>query len=212
MPNKIPTDGSTIKVYIDGKYIGNCIYNIYREDIATLFPGYANSEGAMAYLDFDTDVFDTGLHTIQWVVTDNAGNTDGIGSRYFTLQNYGLDRSTPIKMRTGYREDSEPGKIAADQNGMIYISIPQDERIVLDLSQPPVNSYTGYLKVNRQLRPLPPGASMDRKNGMFYWQPGPASFGKFHLVFFNKNETGMIIKKFVTIEITPKFTGHLPFH
>jgi hypothetical protein len=49
MPNKIPVNGSTINVYIDGKYIGNCIYNIYREDVATLFPGYANSEGAMAY-------------------------------------------------------------------------------------------------------------------------------------------------------------------
>ena len=91
MPNKIPTDGSTIKVYIDGQYIGKCIYNIYREDIATLFPGYANSEGAMALHDFDTDVYDTGLHTIQWVVTDNAGNTDGVGSRYFTLQNYGYN-------------------------------------------------------------------------------------------------------------------------
>ncbi len=49
MPNKIPVNGSTINAYIDGKYIGNCIYNIYREDVATLFPGYANSEGAMAY-------------------------------------------------------------------------------------------------------------------------------------------------------------------
>jgi hypothetical protein len=228
MPKKIPIDGSTVKVYIDGQYIGNCIYNIYREDIATLFPNYANSEGAMAYLDFDTDVFATGLHTIQWVVTDNAGNKDGIGSRYFTLQNYGyndqaasertqvnstgksiggkitLDRSTPIKMRTGFREDSVRGKIIANHNGMIHISIPQDERLVLDLSQPRVHSYNGYLKVNHQLRPLPPGATMDTKKGLYYWQPGPASFGKYHLVFITKSETGMINKKFVTIEITPK--------
>lgn len=231
MPNKIPTDGSTIKVYIDGQYIGNCIYNIYRWDVATLFPGYANSEGAMAYHDFDTDVFDTGLHTIQWVATDNAGNTDGIGSRYFTLQNWGynsqaanmttqvnsigksiggkipVDRSTSIKMRTGYGKAIESKRITANQNGMIYISIPQDERIVLDLGQPHVRSYTGYMKVDSQLRPLPPGATMDTNNGIFYWQPGPASFGKYHLVFITKNETGMINKKFVTIEISPKFTG-----
>lgn len=229
MPNKIPINGSTIKVYIDGQYIGNCIYNIYRKDIAALFPGYANSEGAMALHDFDTDVFATGLHTIQWIVTDNAGNTDGIGSRYFTLQNYGyndqaanitnqvnstgksiwkkipLDRSTPIKMRTGYRQGVEPKIITANQNGMIYIAIPQDERIVLDLSQPHVVSYTGYLKINRQLRPLPPGALMDKKNGTFYWQPGPASFGKYLLVFLTKSETGRVNKKYVTIEITPKF-------
>jgi hypothetical protein len=112
-----------------------------------------------------------------------------------------LDRSTPIKMRTGYRQGVEPKIITANQNGMIYIAIPQDERIVLDLSQPRVHSYTGYLKVNRQLRPLPPGASMDTKNGIFYWQPGPASFGKYHLVFLIKSETGRTGKK-----ITPKFS------
>jgi hypothetical protein len=240
-PNKIPVDGSTIGVYIDGRKVGNCIYNIYREDIAALFPGYANSNGAMAYLDIDTDVYETGLHTIQWAAADNAGNTDGIGSRYFTLQNYGyndqaagktnqmnpagksivgktrhrlsdllkipLDRSTPIKMRTGYRQGVKPKNITADQNGMIHISLPQDERLVLDLSQPPAQSYTGYLKVNRQLRPLPPGASMDTKNGIFYWQPGPASFGKYYLVFITKSETDRANKKYVTIEITPKFTG-----
>ena len=228
MPNKIPINGSTIKVYIDGQYIGHCIYNIYREDIATLFPGYANGEGAMALHDFDTDAYDTGLHTIQWVVTDNAGNTDGIGSRYFTLQNYGyndpaaakaaqvnstgksivgkipLDRSTPIRMKTGYREDSEPGEIIAEKNGMFYISSPQDERIVLDISQPYIISYCGYMKVNGRLRSLPPGASMDTKNGIFYWQPGPASFGTYHLVFITKNEIGTASKKYVTIEITPK--------
>ncbi|MGD2092541.1 MAG: Ig-like domain-containing protein [Candidatus Aminicenantes bacterium] len=227
MPNQIPTDGSTIKVYIDGQHIGNCIYNIYREDIAALFPGYANSEGAMAYLDFDTDVYDTGLHTIQWVVTDNAGNRDGIGSRYFTLQNYGYNDQAAgqttqvnttgksiwgIKMRTGYREDNQPRKIAADQKGMIHISIPQDERIVLDLSQPGGISYSGYMKVNRQLRSLPPGASMDTQNGMFYWQPGPASFGKYHLVFLIKSETGRTNQRIVNIEITPKFTGRFSFH
>jgi hypothetical protein len=43
-PNCIPTDGSTIKVWINGINLGHPNYNIYREDIATLFPGYANSD------------------------------------------------------------------------------------------------------------------------------------------------------------------------
>lgn len=87
LPNKIPKDGSTIDVIIDGKKVGNVTYNIYRSDIASFFPGYANSNGAMAYFDFDTTVYANGVHTIQWVATDNAGNTDGIGSRYFSIHN-----------------------------------------------------------------------------------------------------------------------------
>jgi hypothetical protein len=89
LPNIIPEDGHTIIVWIDGVNLGNPIYNIYRADIATLFPGYANSNGAMAYFDFDTTAYENGVHTIQWTAVDNAGNVDGIGSRYFTIQNTG---------------------------------------------------------------------------------------------------------------------------
>jgi hypothetical protein len=88
-PNSIPTNGSTINVYVDGVYLGHPIYNIYRPDIASLFPGYANSNGAAGYFYLDTTAYENGVHTIQWTATDNAGNIDGIGSRYFTIQNAG---------------------------------------------------------------------------------------------------------------------------
>ncbi|MCP4154821.1 MAG: hypothetical protein GY757_44275, partial [bacterium] len=87
MPNKIPEDGSTIDVYVDGSRLGNAIYGLNRPDIAALFPGYANSDGALAYFDFDTNAFENGVHNIYWVVTDDAGNTEGIGSRYFSIRN-----------------------------------------------------------------------------------------------------------------------------
>ncbi len=87
LPNKIPEDGSTINVYIDGINVGNATYNFYREDIATIFPGFTNSNGAGAYFDFDTTSYENGIHSINWSVTDDAGNTDGIGSRYFVIQN-----------------------------------------------------------------------------------------------------------------------------
>ncbi|MGD2092542.1 MAG: VCBS repeat-containing protein [Candidatus Aminicenantes bacterium] len=242
MPNKIPTDGSTIGVYIDGQKIGIPHYNIYRLDIATLFPGYANSNGAMGYLDFDTTAYESGVHTIQWVATDNAGNRDGIGSRYFSIQNSGynshstsktstaskstvgkthhrfshlpgipLEKAAPIKMTSGYKKDAKPRTISADKNGIIHITVPQDERIVLDLSQPHLSSYTGYLKVNHLLRPLPPGASMDAKVGILYWQPGPASFGKYQLVFISTDKIGKPGRKEVAIEVVPKFPGQNRF-
>jgi len=87
MPNNIPTDGKTIDVYIDGVYKGHPVYNIYRSDVAALFPGYANSNGALAYFDFDAAGLAEGVHTIYWVARDNAGNADGIGSRYFVIRN-----------------------------------------------------------------------------------------------------------------------------
>jgi uncharacterized protein (TIGR01370 family) len=86
-PNSIPADGSTIYVYVDGVNLGHPVYNVYRQDIAALFPGYANSSGAVGYFYLDTTVYKNGVHTIQWVVSDSADNTDGIGSRYFIVQN-----------------------------------------------------------------------------------------------------------------------------
>jgi hypothetical protein len=83
----IPTDGSTIWVFIDKQRMGHPVYNNYRADIATLFPGYANSQGAVGYYYIDTTQLSNGLHTISWSVTDSAGVASGIGSRYFTVQN-----------------------------------------------------------------------------------------------------------------------------
>jgi hypothetical protein len=83
----IPTDGSTIWVFIDNQPVGHPVYNQYRVDVATLFPGYANSNGAIGYYYIDTTKLTNGLHSISWTVTDNAGATSGIGSRFFIVQN-----------------------------------------------------------------------------------------------------------------------------
>jgi hypothetical protein len=86
-PNDIPFDGSTIDVYVDGAVRGHPTYNNFRSDIATLFPGHANSNGAVGYFSLDTTTLADGVHTIAWVARDNAGNASGIGSRYFTVSN-----------------------------------------------------------------------------------------------------------------------------
>ncbi|MDQ1355379.1 MAG: hypothetical protein QG657_5689 [Acidobacteriota bacterium] len=86
-PNCIPSNGSTIYVYVDGQKVGSPVYNIYRSDIDSLFPGYCNSNGAQGYFDLDTTKYKNGIHTISWVAKDDAGNMDGIGSRYFIIHN-----------------------------------------------------------------------------------------------------------------------------
>ena len=86
-PNFIPYDGSTIMVFIDGVPVGRPLYNLYRADIAGLFPGLLNSGGPVGVFNFDTTTLANGVHTIAWSVVDNRGNGAGLGSRYFTVLN-----------------------------------------------------------------------------------------------------------------------------
>lgn len=86
-PGVIPTDGSTIEVLIDNVVVGRPVYNNFRADIAALFPGYANSNGAVGYFIIDTRTLSNGVHTIAWVVRDSLGRAEGIGSRFFTVFN-----------------------------------------------------------------------------------------------------------------------------
>jgi hypothetical protein len=83
----IPIDGSTIMVWVDGRPVGRPVYNNYREDIAGLFPTLANANGAVGYFHLDTTAYSDGMHTIAWSVRDNAGNEEGIGSRFFDVRN-----------------------------------------------------------------------------------------------------------------------------
>jgi hypothetical protein len=87
LPKSIPMDGSSIWVWVDGLPLGHPNYNHFRDDIARLFPGLANSNGAIGYFVIDTTGYSDGLHTIAWSVRDSAGVNNGIGSRYFTVSN-----------------------------------------------------------------------------------------------------------------------------
>jgi hypothetical protein len=86
-PATIPTDGSTIQLFIDGTAQGTAVYNAPRSDIAALFPGYNNTAGPVGAFTIDTTTLANGVHTIFWIVTDNQARTDGIGSRFFTVLN-----------------------------------------------------------------------------------------------------------------------------
>lgn len=158
MPNKIPTNGATINVYIDGVYVGHPVYNIYRKDIANLFPDYENCKGAVGYFYLDTTKYVNGVHTIAWSVRDNAGNVDGIGSRYFNIWNpnttgsetqsikpgtcpvwFMKDNSPPapepIGIRTFYNEKMKPQPLYPDDKGIITIKIKELEQVEVHLEK-----------------------------------------------------------------------------
>jgi hypothetical protein len=86
-PKTIPLDGSTISVLIDGASVGTVMYNNFRPDVAAIFPGLNNSNGAVGVRAIDTTLLTNGIHTISWIVADDQGSSEGIGSRYFTVSN-----------------------------------------------------------------------------------------------------------------------------
>lgn len=218
LPNSIPPDGSTIDVYVDGVYKGHTDYNIYREDIASLFPGYANGDGAAARFQLDTTGYANGIHTIHWTAQDSAGNTEGIGSRYFSIQNAPGNRSSsrethplpnstaieicslePVQIRRGYNRKSGLQWLGHDEDGVISLCIGELEPLEIHLGKPFTGSH-GYVKQGDRLRPLPVGSTFDRENAVFYWQPGPGFVGTYELVFI-KNHPHQRIKKSIKITI-----------
>jgi len=200
-PNKIPIDGSTISVVIDGQVVGHPTYNNFRSDIAALFPGLMNSGGAVGFFYIDTTTLASGVHTISWNVFDNAGHGDGIGSRYFNVFNGGgssaepeeplATNETPITHEIRNRTATVRERFPMDAPNPIEI----EELALLEL---PLATTTGYQLVNGERRPLPVGSSL--KRGIFYWQSGPGFLGEFHLVFERKDGTETQIR----VKIRPK--------
>jgi len=97
----IPADGSTITAWVDGLPVGHPSYGYYRVDIATLFPGYCNANGAIGYIPIDTTKYLNGVHTIVWSATDSGGVNNGFGSRYFTIQNSGASGAPGVAFEKG---------------------------------------------------------------------------------------------------------------
>jgi hypothetical protein len=183
-PYKIPTDGSTLSVIVDGQNIGHPNYNQPRADIASLFPGLGNSNGAIGFFYIDTTTLANGVHTIAWTVSDNQGRTDGIGSRYFTVLNGGaiaVSIEEPVLASSGAHGE------------MLDIEMEELERIEQDLG-----ATAGYLLVNGEPRPLPIGSSI--KRGSFYWQPGPGFLGDYQLVFERPGSPDLMVR----VTIRPK--------
>ncbi len=147
MPNKIPTNGSTITIYIDGVPVGNPAYGYAREDVAALFPDYANSTGPHGYSYLDTTTFANGVHTISWAAVDNAGNSDGIGSRYFiSVQNTGYGNST------GKAAGKAAGTISSDHKSFGLLS--QLDKVPTAKAKP-VDLVTGYGKTVKPVSLVP---------------------------------------------------------
>jgi hypothetical protein len=227
LPNTIPFDGSTIKVWVDGVPLpGNPVYNQYRKDIADMFPGYNNSNGAVGYKYIDTTTYANGVHTIAWSVKDDAGNSDGVGSRYFSIQNTGASRSQaaatgfaslpeagagiiarydgPVTVRTGFETPRESRLLLPGERGPGQLVIDELEPVDIRFEG---NHYgvRGYLMSGGRLTPLPVGSTLDPVAGRFSWLPGAGFVGRYMFMFILEGPAGEHYMKTLEIIIQPKF-------
>ena len=167
--------------------LGHPVYNQFRSDIATAFPNLQNSNGPVGYFILDTTKLTNGVHTIGWVVYDNQGRGDGIGSRFITVQNTGmlkaaeeaLPADTPfegITLRRGHDLQRPLERLMPDADGEYVIEMQELDHIELSLG-----ARAGFLVVNGVRRALPIGSTL--KHGTFYWHAGPGFVGNFQLLF-----------------------------
>jgi uncharacterized repeat protein (TIGR01451 family) len=203
----IPIDGSTITVVVDGMLGPHPVYNQFRSDIASLFPGYTNSQGAVGYNYLDTTKLSNGVHTVSWNVFDNLGRGEGLGSRYFNVQNTGaggsvaapeepIDESIAregVRVRHGLDVDRQPDPIPQDADGGYSVTMEEVGRIELH-----VGAATGNMLVLGEAQALPIGSAL--KGGIFYWQPGPGFLGDYTLQFARPDGTTVPVR----VRIVPK--------
>ena len=187
-PAMIPVDGSTITVVIDGVVVGHPTYGQFRPDIANLFPGYANSMGAVGFFHINTTTLANGVHTISWNVFDSLVRGEGLGSRYFNVLNTGGPIAAPedaidesiasegVRVRHGLSVDRQPDPIMPDADGGYSVTMEEVGHIEMHLG-----AATGNMLVEGEARALPTGSTL--RGGVFYWQPGPGFLGEYAMQF-----------------------------
>ena len=236
LPKTIPTDGSTITVLVDGVPVGTAIYNNFRTDIATLFPGLNNSNGAVGFRVLDTTTLTNGTHTIVWVVSDDQAAAEGIGSRFFTVSN-GAGALTAASGPTSTTTQTPDRGISAPSHDL-DLRLHVDRTPVLgrrgwDLESPlrafesdasgrvvvrseEVNRvelrlgtgrHEGYLRTSEGLMPLPIGSQLDGETGVFTWAPGVGFVGAYDFVFVRHAGNEAAVRRDVRIVLQPKGSG-----
>jgi hypothetical protein len=196
-------------------------YGAFRSDIAAAFPDFTNTNNSSGAYYIDTTQLSNGMHQIGWLVYDDCGRGDGVGSRFFWVSNPSADVAVSDSAATlaapSPASDLAPSRplnteaIAVRQlegdwqrvpptaSGVRTIEVRQGGRIEVRL--PPAGRYVGFQTVNRESRSLPVGSSLDAKAGVFYWQPAPGFLGSFDLRFDSASGSGDPVR--VQVVISP---------
>ena len=180
----VTTSTLAYQVFVDGVSQpltagANWFAGLTRADLTAAYPGLCNSSNALAVYYLNAAALPNGLHTMSWSVTDSAGQTAGLGSRYFTVLIAGSD---PF----GATANPQTSFVAIfPVNGVRTVQMDDLGRVELWLG---AGVDAGYLVANGTLRDLPPGSHLDVATGQFTWAPGPGYLGTYRLAFVRNGE------------------------
>jgi len=215
-----PPGGGHVTVFVDGVGVGSPGGWTSRSDLTALFPSYPGVNRALGVFGLNTLAYANGVHTISWVVTDSAGVSAGVGSRYFSIFNTSGAITTasagamrPIGPDVGRRVEDLGGRVLAANvgvrdgfnlaaplqtagpglDGAPRVAALERDRLEIRVAASRTSStdeFAGYLVVDGYLRELPNGSSFDPSRGAFYWQPGLGYVGNYDLLFVRTSADG----------------------
>ena len=216
LPADDSDDGSTLSVLVDGVPLGHPTYNQYRSDVAGAFPGYNNSNGAVGFRVIDTTALSNGVHTIGWLVYDNLGRGDGIGSRFFSVANGSGDllaEGAPVGFGDlGQAYGRELGRPLAALGMSSEVALPDVNRRPLEAVEIPLpglgergenTSVAAYSVGGGQLGRLPVGARFDGERRTLSWSPAAGFVGNYRFVFVEQKSDGTLTARPVTVRLQP---------
>jgi hypothetical protein len=194
-----------VQVSIDSGPLQPVVYGDVRSDIAGAFAGFSNSSAAGGHYIIDTSLYANGVHTIGWLITDDCTRADGVGSRFFNIQNgssqvagstAALAPSVQVQVAASRADSLDavtvahgygnlPATVTPDATGLRMVHVVQGDRIEVRL---PGGYDQAFQKVNGVQRALPVGTTWDPASGLFYWQPGAAFLGSYEVVFVRNGE------------------------
>ena len=229
-----PPGGGSVIVQVDGVTVGSPGGWTARPDLTGLFPGFPGISTALAVFGLNTASLTNGLHTIQWVATDNMGRVEGIGSRFFTVSNGAGAMTAAGTMAAAGEAPAQAAVRAANleaiadaplDSGAIVgrrgwdlaapyqafaaggsgrVVVRSEEVNRVELRLGPAEHYSGHLRTSEGLSPLPIGSHLDATTGVFTWAPGVGFVGAYDLVFVRWNGATAVARHEVRIVLDPK--------
>lgn len=153
--------------------------------------------GAIGVFSIDTTALSNGLHAISWGVTDSAGRTEGLGSRFFTVDNPAAPRAAAradrldaggvralpaaaqgVWARTGFDLSTPWTNVRPTDAGDYAVAVPEAGRLELWLGAP---VSAAFMVLADGLMALPDEATLD--GARFSWAPPAGYLGEYRLIF-----------------------------